>query len=101
MHVVCVTILVKPENVAEFIAATMDNARNTRKEPENIRFDLSQALDDPARFFLYEVYHSPDSFTKHQQTDHYQRWKTAVAPWMREPRVGVKHKSLFFGEGAE
>ena len=43
MQIVAVTIFVKPENVADFIAATLDNARNTRKEPGNLRFDVSRA----------------------------------------------------------
>ncbi|HVT81141.1 MAG TPA: putative quinol monooxygenase [Phycisphaerae bacterium] len=100
MYVVCVTILVKPEHVFEFIEATFDNCRHTRLEPENIRFDFSQAEDDPSRFFLYEVYREKSSFTTHQQTEHYQRWKNKVADWMREPRVGVKHHPLFFDDAS-
>jgi quinol monooxygenase YgiN len=56
MYVVAVTIFVKPENIAPFIEATLDNARNTRREPGNLRFDVLQSADDPARFMLYEVY---------------------------------------------
>ena len=98
MFVVSVTIFVKPENVQAFIPATMDNARNTRKEPGNIRFDFSRAVEDPNRFLLYEVYKSPEDFTRHQQTEHYLRWKNAVTDWMREPRLGIKHQPLFFGD---
>ena len=96
MFVVCVTILVKPECVQQFIAATLDNARNTRKEPENIRFDVLRAEEDQGRFLLYEAYKTKDGHAKHQQTEHYGRWKQSVADWMREPRVGVKHQTLFF-----
>ena len=98
MYVVAVTIFVKPEHLAAFIDATLDNARNTRKEPGNVRFDVSQAEDDPSRFLLYEVYREKDDFAKHQQTEHYLRWKSSVADWMAQPRVGVKHNSLFFGD---
>jgi (4S)-4-hydroxy-5-phosphonooxypentane-2,3-dione isomerase len=98
MYVVSVTVWVKPEFVPQFIEATFDNARNTRKEPGNIRFDVSQAEDDPSRFLLYEVYRDKDGFTKHQQTEHYLRWKTTVADWMAQPRQGVKHEALFFGD---
>ena len=97
MFIVCVTIFVKPENIPQFIEASCDNATNTRKEPNNIRFDLSQSEDDPARFFLYEVYNTKEDFTTHQQTEHYLRWKNTVAPWMKEPRQGLKHHALFFG----
>jgi len=99
MYVVSVTVQVRPECVAQFIEATLDNARNTRTESGNVRFDVSQAADDPARFLLYEVYRTPDDFRAHQQTDHYLRWKQAVAEWMAQPREGVKHDSVFFGDG--
>jgi len=98
MYVVCVTIFVKGESVQAFIDATLDNARNTRREPGNVRFDVLQAEDDPARFMLYEAYQTKDDFARHQQTAHYLRWKQTVADWMAQPRQGIKHKSVFFGE---
>jgi len=98
MYVVAVTVFVKPPLVLQFIDAILDNARNTRKEPGNVRFDVLQAEDDAARFLLYEAYRSKEDFTKHQQTEHYLRWKNAVADWMAQPRQGVRHKSLFFGD---
>jgi (4S)-4-hydroxy-5-phosphonooxypentane-2,3-dione isomerase len=98
MYVVAVTVFVKPEQVAAFVDATLDNARNTRREPGNVRFDVSQAEDDPSRFLLYEVYREKDDFSKHQQSEHYLRWKSTVADWMAQPRVGVKHKPVFFGD---
>lgn len=98
MYIVSVTVHVKPEHVTRFIEATLDNARNTRKEPGNVRFDVSQAEDDPARFLLYEVYHSKDDFAAHQRTPHYLRFRDAVAQWMAQPRVGVRHRAIFFGD---
>jgi autoinducer 2-degrading protein len=98
MYVVCVTVHVKPESADEFVQATLENARNTRQEPGNVRFDVLQAEEDAARFMLYEVYRSKDDFANHQQTEHYLRWKQTVADWMAQPRQGVKHNSLFFGD---
>jgi autoinducer 2-degrading protein len=98
MYVVSVTVFVEPDLVDAFIQATMDNARNTRQEPGNVRFDVLQANDDPARFLLYEAYHSEDDFKTHQQTEHYLRWKATVADAMAQPRQGIKHHSLFFGD---
>ena len=98
MYVVAVTVLVKPEFVRSFIEATMDNARNTRSEPGNVRFDVLQAEEDPGRFLFYEAYRAKDDFVKHQQTEHYLRWKNKVADWMAQPRQGVRHNSLFFGD---
>ena len=98
MYVVSVTIHVKPDQLDDFIQATLDNARHTRQESGNIRFDVLQAEDDPARFLLYEVYQTKEDFAKHQQTAHYLRWKQGVAEAMAEPRQGIKHHSLFFGD---
>ena len=98
MYVVAVTIFVKPPNVEAFIEATLDNARNTRQEPGNLRFDVARAEDDPNRFLLYEAYRAKDDFAAHQQTEHYLRWKQAVTDWMAQPRQGVKHHSIFYGE---
>jgi (4S)-4-hydroxy-5-phosphonooxypentane-2,3-dione isomerase len=94
MFVVCVAIHVKEENVAAFIEASLDNARHSRREPGNVRYDVLQQAQDATRFTLYEAYHTPDDFAAHQRTEHYLRWKETVADWMAEPRVGVKHQSL-------
>jgi autoinducer 2-degrading protein len=99
MYVVCVTINVKPEHVEDFIPAMLDNARGTRQEPGNLRFDVLQAEDDPTRFFLYEVYYTKEDFAAHQQTAHYYAWRDAIQNWMAQPRQGVRHKTLFFGDG--
>ena len=99
MYIVSVTIWVKPEHTKAFIEATLDNARNTRKEPQNVRFDVLQHEEDPNRFLLYEVYRSKDGVAAHQQTDQYARWKTKVADWMAQPRQRATHNSLFFGDG--
>lgn len=97
MYVVCVTIYVNPEHVDAFIDATLANARGTRNEPGNVRFDVLRAEDDPQRFFLYEAYHTRDDFTAHQQTEHYLTWRETVKDWMAQPRQGVRHTAIFFG----
>ncbi|HYO07865.1 MAG TPA: antibiotic biosynthesis monooxygenase [Tepidisphaeraceae bacterium] len=99
MYVVAVTIFVKPEHAQSFVEATLDNARHTRQEPGNVRFDVLRAEDDPNRFMLYEAYHQKDDFTRHQQTAHYLRWKEIVTSFMAQPRQGVKHAAIFFGDG--
>ncbi|MFV1969039.1 MAG: putative quinol monooxygenase, partial [Pirellulaceae bacterium] len=71
MYIVSVTVYVVPDQVEAFIEATLDNARSTRQEPGNVRFDVARAEDDPTRFLLYEVYQTQDGFKQHQQTEHY------------------------------
>jgi autoinducer 2-degrading protein len=95
MYVVCVTVFVKPGKENDFVEATLSNARNTRQEPGNCRFDVLQSEADPSRFFLYEVYKNPEAFTSHQQTEHYLHWRETVAEWMAQPRQGLRHLSLF------
>jgi autoinducer 2-degrading protein len=99
MYIVAVTIFVKPEFIEAFKSATLDNARNARQEPGNLRFDVSQAEDDPTRFLLYEAYRAKEDLAAHQTMPHYARWKSAVADWMAQPRQGVKHHSIFFDDG--
>jgi len=95
MFVVCVTVKVIPEQVDAFLEATLANARRTRTEPANVRFDVLRAQGDGSGFFLYEVYADEAGFRAHQTTAHYLAWKERVAPMMAEPRVGVKHESVF------
>jgi autoinducer 2-degrading protein len=100
MYVVCVTIWVKPGQEEAFKRATEQNHRGTRTEPGNVRFDVLASVDDPSRFFLYEVYRSAEDFAAHQRTPHYLAWKAAVADAMAQPRHGVKHTSLWPEDGA-
>ena len=100
MYVVCVQVHVRDERVREFTEAILDNARHTRREPGNVRFDVLRQEQDPTRFLLYEVYRSAADFAAHQQTAHYFRFRDTVADWMAEPRVGVRHESLFPADDA-
>ena len=65
MYIAAVTVWVKPENVEQFRQAALDNARHTRQEPGNDRFDVLQHEEDPTRFLLYEVYRSKDGVAAH------------------------------------
>ncbi len=94
MYAVCVQIQVIPEHVEAFIAATLANARGTRGEPGNRRFDVLHHNDDGTRFFLYEIYVDEAGFRAHQQTAHYLAWRDAVAPMMAAPRIGAKYTPL-------
>jgi autoinducer 2-degrading protein len=101
MYVVAVTVFVKQAFVPQFIQATMENARGTRREPGNVRFDVLQAEEEPGRFLLYEVYHDKSDFEAHHQTAHYLKWKQLADDWIAQPRQAVKCHSLFFGDRPE
>ena len=95
MLVVHVHVLVKPESVDAFKAATVENASNSLREPGIARFDIIQQADDPTRFVLVEVYRTPDDPARHKETTHYAKWRDAVAPMMAEPRSSVKYANVF------
>ena len=95
MFIACVHVQVKSEHCEAFIHASIENARNTLEEPGNLRFDVLQQVDEPNRFLLYEVYRDEAGMKAHKETAHYARWAETVAPWMVEPRKGVKYGSRF------
>ena len=95
MLIVHVQVHVKPEHVEAFKAATLENARNSVKEPGVARFDVAQQADDPTRFVLVEVYRDADAPAKHMETAHYAKWRDAVAPMTAGPRSSVKFTGVF------
>ncbi|MBM4158610.1 MAG: antibiotic biosynthesis monooxygenase [Ignavibacteria bacterium] len=94
MHLTCVHVQVKKENLEEFIEATMENHRNSVMEPGNLRFDFLQSKNDPCRFMLYEVYRTESDAKAHKETMHYIEWKDRAANWMEKPREGAGYTVL-------
>ena len=95
MVIVHVHIHVKPEVLDDFIEATIENARNSLREPGIARFDFIQNLDDPTKFVLIEVYRTPDDPAAHKETAHYNIWREKVANMIAEPRQSVKYANVF------
>lgn len=95
MLVVHVHVHVKPQCVEAFQQATVENARQSVREPGIARFDVVQQTDDPTRFVLVEVYRTAAAPAAHKETAHYARWRDAVAPMMAEPRTSVKFANVF------
>ena len=93
--IVHVHVHVKPDAVAAFQAASLDNARASIREPGVARFDVVQSVEDPTRFVLVEVYRNAAAPAAHKETAHYQRWRDAVADLMAEPRTSVKYVNTF------
>jgi (4S)-4-hydroxy-5-phosphonooxypentane-2,3-dione isomerase len=95
MLIVHVFVHVKPEHVDAFRAATLDNARNSVREPGVVRFDVVQEEDDPTRFVLMEIYRTPDDPARHKETAHYATWRDAVEPMLAEPRRRIAYRGVF------
>ena len=98
MFIVHVFVHVKSDKVEEFKSASMENARNSLKEPGIARFDVIQQQDDPSRFVLVEVYRTANDPARHKETQHYQKWRDIVEDMMAEPRRAIKYQNIFPGE---
>lgn len=95
MNVMLVHVHVKPEYVEEFKTITLENARNSVKEPGVARFDVIQQVDDPTRFMLVEAYRQKEDHARHRETAHYQTWRDKAAEMMAEPRSAVWFQNVF------
>ena len=91
MIVTVVNIVVKSENIDQFIEATIENHQHSIKEKGNLRFDVLQHRDNPSAFTLYEAYESGEASDAHKKTAHYLKWRDAVEPWMAKSRQGIAH----------
>jgi len=96
MFVVHVHVRVRPDRLADFLAATLDNAKNSVREPGIERFDVIQDQADPAHVVLVEVYRDADAATAHKETAHYATWRDTVADMMAQPRASEKYDVVFW-----
>jgi (4S)-4-hydroxy-5-phosphonooxypentane-2,3-dione isomerase len=95
MLIVHVHVHVNSESVGAFIGATIENARNSVREPGIAQFDVVQQTDDPTRFVLVEVYRDEAATKAHKETAHYAKWRELVASMMDGPRTSAKFLNLF------
>src|SRR5262249_3505469 len=90
-----VHVRVRPERAADFLAATLVNARSSLAEPGVLRFDVIQDNDDHDHVVLVEVYRDADAAAAHKQEPHYATWRDTVAEQMAEPRAATKFSGIF------
>ena len=100
MLIVHVHVRVRPERAADFMAATLVNARASLAEPGVLRFDVIQDNDDPDHVVLVEVYRDADAAAAHKQEPHYATWRDTVAEMMAELRASTKF-SAFVPAGSD
>jgi (4S)-4-hydroxy-5-phosphonooxypentane-2,3-dione isomerase len=91
MIVTLVHVWVKEPFLEAFIQATIENHANSVMEPGNLRFDILQDEKNKTKFVFYEAFESDEAITAHKETDHYKKWRDAVADWMEQPRQGIRH----------
>jgi (4S)-4-hydroxy-5-phosphonooxypentane-2,3-dione isomerase len=95
MLIVHVHARIKPEFVEAFREASIENAKNSVREPGIARFDVIQQLEDPTRFVLLEVYRTAEAPGRHKETAHYMAWRDKVVEMMAEPRTSIKYSNAF------
>ncbi len=93
MKVVLVRVQVKPGTEEAFLAATLENARASNREPGVARFDVLRDAEDPSRFLLVEAYRDQEAPARHKETVHYLRWKETAEPLM----AGERTREIFDG----
>ncbi|MDT8716937.1 antibiotic biosynthesis monooxygenase [Clostridium sp. 19966] len=81
-----VTFYIKAEYVDEFIAATIENQNNSRKEEGIAHFEFFKSEENPQKFLLYEVYTTEEAVEKHLETEHFKKWIETVEGYFEKPR---------------
>lgn len=95
MLIIQVRVKVKENSIDDFIAATLENAKNSIYEPGIIRFDFMQDRSDKRAFLLTEIYIDEQAPLEHKKTDHYIKWRKRVADMMAEPRQSEKYNEIY------
>ena len=86
MIILHVTVQVKPEHAAEFVAAVRYDAEHSEQdEPGCLRFDVMQDRDDANRFYFYEVYRDEAALAAHRDTPHFKYYAEQTKNWLAAP----------------
>jgi autoinducer 2-degrading protein len=65
---------IEPDRMGVFLELIETNAKETRKEPGCIRFDVLRSQDADNMFFFYELYRNADAIDHHKKQPHYNLW---------------------------
>jgi autoinducer 2-degrading protein len=85
----------KPGDEAAFLEASMENARQSKLEENNQRFDVLQLQSDISKYALVEIYRNEQGPTDHKGTPHYAAWRDTVADMMATPRSASQWDTVF------
>ncbi|MEX2578701.1 MAG: putative quinol monooxygenase [Verrucomicrobiales bacterium] len=88
MLAVVVTIEAHPDRVEDLILALEKNAEHSRLEPDCLKWEWSQHVDDPALFAIYELYTDRDAFLEHKGSGHFAKWVEASSPCIASKVAG-------------
>ena len=98
MFIVHIHVRVKEGQEDAFRQATIENARESMKEPGVEYIEVLQHMEDSTRFVLVEAYKSPEASAKRKETNAYQAWRDRVVKMMAEPRASARYLNVFPGD---
>jgi quinol monooxygenase YgiN len=83
MLALVVEFRIKAAHVDAFDAAIRSNARaSVEREPGCRQFDVCRDAQDPALFFLYELYDDEAAIQAHLQSAHFLQMNAETAGWV-------------------
>jgi len=88
MLVVLVEFRIHSAHEQAFHRAIVHNAQLSLETEAGCRqFDVCRDPEDPALFFLYELYDDEAAFQTHLQSAHFQQMNAATASWVETKRI--------------
>ena len=90
MYNIAVYFEVKPEHRDHFIAAALEDGRNSAAEPGTRRFELIADESNPNRFYLNEAYDDVAAFDVHAKGPHFARFFKAISGHVDGPTWLIK-----------
>jgi quinol monooxygenase YgiN len=90
MHVVTVSFEIEGGRTREFMAAMLEQARNSlAREPDCRQFDVCVDPADRRRVFLYEIYTDQAAFQAHLESRHFRAFDRRVKNWLVSKKVEI------------
>ncbi|WP_216853849.1 putative quinol monooxygenase [Phytoactinopolyspora halotolerans] len=91
MYHIAVYFDVPSERREEFIAAALEDGRNSAKdEPGTVRFELIEDAEQANRFYLNEAYEDADAFDVHVKGPHFARFFEIIEEFADGPTWLIK-----------
>jgi quinol monooxygenase YgiN len=92
-YVVIAEVTVQPDRLSDFIAHSLEDARDSvANEPGCRQFDVNVAADGSATVVFYEVYDSRGAFEAHLKTPHFFRWRDATEGLITASRISYLNR---------
>eukprot|EP00401_Gymnodinium_catenatum_P065012 CAMPEP_0117508142 /NCGR_PEP_ID=MMETSP0784-20121206/26794_1 /TAXON_ID=39447 /ORGANISM="" /LENGTH=357 /DNA_ID=CAMNT_0005303683 /DNA_START=35 /DNA_END=1108 /DNA_ORIENTATION=+ len=95
LHIAIVDVAVTRGSDEAFVEASLENARASVKEDNNVRFDLLKSTEDKGNYALVEIYDDAKGPVGHKATPHYNKWRDTVADMMARPRQASQWDTIY------